>query len=1416
MDALFLRLLSVLIGWVWLLPAPVHAHASETPPYPDLRFTRHDGPEGPFRQTFTRLYMDRDGFLWGATLDSVFRFDGHTFQQWPVAGSISADFSEDSAQRLWVMTQNEIWRFERGRIERTRVPLPTTAHGWGTALAHGQHGTWLLMSDGRLFQYSVKAGAFLQRWRPSARHDVVGGFGSAAGSLWWLTDRGLWRFAPHLDRTPHAVERFARSPSLSGNFHNIIDTDKGKAICLPLTSGVHCVLETGEPWIEHKSNARCTALQVDGRQRLHALCGTTLWSQLDPGTPRLVARLSLPQAADFAYQIQVDTNGHLWLSLGHGFGILNPDTGAFQATPIGADDDTGRSLPSPTFETSIMLADRTHVWLALNGKGLYRARLASTPFEHWVPPVATPAATSPLLRAVYEDRTPQGRQLWVADATSQVWRVPIDGHGHLHSGIPVAIPSPSALSECRALIRAPDGQLLYATQDQLLAYRTKSDALHPVHVQWPPDAPPMRLCGLHRDKHDQLWTYGAFGIAKLKADGAGGYLAEVFPTAASITSDLFDALYEGSDGLWWLPTRYGIWRFDPRQHRWQILSRPKVPLAAEWIHQVIEQPTGRYWVATRGGGLQRLDLDGGRIFDADRWSVVRPPPNSESPIRYSMLPDADGHLWLAGGRGLDRYDPQHERWLHFDASSGLQQIEFNHGVATVLSDGRLIFGGLNGLTLVRPALVGRPNSPPVPQWRGVQIEGGALHGAGQSLQLAHGRSVLTVHYHALDYDAPDSIRYRYRLHGDASWIDVGSQRQVHFGELASGAYRLELQAAYTHGEWPTRGIVLPIRVDAPWYRRWPAITAAAALSLFALLAYVGARNRRQRYLENEVLTRTRELREATSDLVDTNRRLGISNHELHRSHDDLRMQKNQLELALAAREHLFRQVSHDFRTPLAKIIIPLDDMIQSAQTSDETKRLRSMRTSAYRLRDMVDTLLEKARAKSEIPSEPERIPVAHEIRMAVASFADITTRKQQALSLECGLDEDVSAVFSRDCVTTILDNLLSNASKYTHEGGDIRVYAQVADGMLMLRVSDTGIGMDDEILSRLYTPFFRAPHASSAGAQGHGLGMYLVLELVRSNGGEITVDSKLGHGTTFTVHLPIHDRTSIAPGMLVRENPMQNIDLRAQKFLHAAPAKATDRSKTLLIIEDDCELRAMLVERLSDSYRCIESGDGAAAISIAHEQLPDLILCDVDLPGVNGFDVCASLKTNEHTAHIPVLFLTAYAGDRYRLQALRSFGDDYIEKPPSIEELRLMIGNRLRALNAVFAQARQTASASAIILPDVATKDEKAAAAAIRFRSRLEQLLSANYAASDYGVVALSADMHCSSRKLQRLMDKYVIGTTPIEYIQRFRLRIAAELLLGDRTVTEIATACGLNVKTFSAQFRKLYGASPNQWRKNR
>lgn len=1402
------------LRWIWLFLACLPLHAWAGVPYPDLSFERYENPDGPFGQSFTNLHVDRDGFLWVAAMDTVYRFDGHNFRQWPLAGARGANFSEDLSGRLWVLSEQAIWQFDRERTVRYEIPLPQIPHEFGAALAHGHRGTWLLTTDGQIFEYDERQRRFASRWKPPKPLVNLVSFRGGGERLWWLSTSELWTFLPEEDDVPRVVERFPFVPILTAD-PIAVATPVGDSACMALRSEVHCSSKDGRVQTNYPSASSCNAITHDAKGTVYATCGDSLLALEPTAGSSLTIRAKLPFIARFSRRMQVDANGMVWITADHHIGIIDPTTGVYQEVVASSIGNDSHALPGPLSITNRLMPDGRGLWIAANGQGLFRARLQASAFEHWKPP-SVDDGQAPLIRTVLEDSPPYRHQLWVTDANTTTWRIPIEPSGHLGIGVAVKVPS-SIFDECRALLRTADGTLLLSTRDQLLAYRDTRESFEPVDVQWP-DGAPMEFCGLHQDSRRRIWAYGSFGFALLSRDRRGSYRATVYRMPSLSIHDLFDPLYEDSKGLLWSPTQYGIRLIDPDTHRTRVIARPDVPLAAEWVHQIVEQPSGQYWIATRGGGLQRLDLrNGGSIFDPKRWHSEQPPVDSSSAIRYAMLKDSTGHLWLSGTRGIDRFDPSQRRWQHFGRASGLQQLDFNHGVATRLSDGRLVFGGMNGLTLVNPASPELERKTPRILWQGIQMAGGDLLPTERLLDLPYDLSAFTVHYLALDYDAPNSLRYRYRLHREDKWTEVGDQRRLHFAGLDSGSYRLEVQAAYNDGAWSSDSIVMPIRIASPWYVSRIAILVYAASAFALFMLYRANRNAQQRMLEQIVAIKTQELTAKTEALAASNVQHAKNNELLRDSQLELLSQKDELKRLLDAREKFFQMFSHEFRTPMTVISMQLEHALSDAGRTRSAlpTRLLSIQRNARRIIGLIETLLDKKRLEDRAGSPLVRIDVAHEARRIVDDFLPIAAHRHQTLAFDCRLEPGARAVLREDCLQIILNNLLSNALKYTPESGRIDAVVRQSQETLVIQVADNGIGIDPADKMRVFLPYFRTKSAANSDIPGQGYGLHLVMDEVARHDGEIDLESTPGVGTVFTVRLPAQmSHGAELPSQMAAEI---SANTHSSHDSHTFSSDMDDtelRMKTLLIIEDEPEIREILAETLADAYRCVVACDGATAIALVAEESPDLILCDVGLPDMSGFEVCSRLKSDMHTAHIPVVFLTAYSSDESKLQGLRAFGDDYIVKPPSMDELRLRIDNRLRTRDALLARTFSGAGMTPSASPDVTTKDENAVAAAIDFRTKLDAILGRHYTNPDFSVSALASAICCSPRTLQRRMEQYALGATPLEFIRNYRLDKAAALLRAGRRIGEAAEACGLDPRTFSDAFRTRFGMTPSEWKK--
>jgi signal transduction histidine kinase/DNA-binding response OmpR family regulator len=898
--------------------------------------------------------------------------------------------------------------------------------------------------------------------------------------------------------------------------------------------------------------------------------------------------------------------------------------------------------------------------------------------------------------------------------------------------------------------------------------------------------------GLHRDATGTLWLYGNFGIARQTGDGPSDWRFHPLPESATqgLPEDFYiDRLHVGSDGHWWIVSERGLLVFDPERLQWQHVHSRNSELATDWVQGIRESPAGRYWLGLRNGGLQRFEGRADQLGEAARWQGFGTQEGLTDLMVYDVLPDADGYLWLAGGQGVTRFEPATGHSQLFFQAEGLRQHDFNRSQTVDGPGGLLLMGGVNGLTLIDPAALRNPAPPPRPMLAGVMSNRGALPVQDGRVAVPSEGADITVSWLALHYDAPTRILYRYRLQPDAPWVMTEGASRAQLAGLGAGDYALEVQASLGDGRW-SESLSVRLAVPPPWWRTVPALLGAGLLLAMMAWAWKRQRDQRQAQLEAEVAARTREL--------------AVANQELQARHEVIDAQAQALQQAVQARDHLFARVSHEFRTPLSLIQLSLDALRKQHDPARAQQDIAAGERHVQELAGMVDQLLALARGQAT-ERVPERCDVQSVVAERVAAHQPAAARAGVTLTL--GDNPPRECLLTPHTLDTVLNNLIGNALKYTPAGGQVQVW--VSNGAeLTIHVKDSGVGIPAAFVPHVFTPFARAPEAARSKTPGYGLGLHLVDLLVRKEGGRVEVDSREGEGSYFRVVFPAQQAVPQAHVPVPASTPVD-----AHKDVRDRPDRGAPPGMTVLVIEDNDALRARLQELLATDYRVLAAAEGEAGLQQARDALPDLIVCDVDLPLRDGFSVCADLKDDPLTAGIPVFFLTAYVGSDHRLLGLKAQGDAYFCKPFSVDELKLHIANRLWQQHRL-RSSMQREFADGEPVPAqvvVATRDEAQLAKARAFHAKVQKLLAKNYTRAEYNVAALAADLHQDPRHLQRLFSVYAFGVTPKQMLTQYRLARAYELLQADRPVGKVAEACGLDPKHFFEAFKARYGVLPSE-----
>ena len=876
-----------------------------------------------------------------------------------------------------------------------------------------------------------------------------------------------------------------------------------------------------------------------------------------------------------------------------------------------------------------------------------------------------------------------------------------------------------------------------------------------------------------------------------------------------------------TNGHFWLGTNQGLIHAIPKegQYDFELLSKnePKGSgLLNNQVASVLEDPNDEniLWIGTKGGGLHRLDT-------RDKsFRYINSKNGLPNDVIYGVLNDEHGNLWMSSNKGIIRYHPSTGEIKNFTATDGLQSDEFNTYAYAKAPDGRMIFGGINGLNIFHPDdLQDNPITPNI-YLTGLSVNNQAIT-VGDStgllreaityiteITLPFSQNNISLEFAALEYTAPSKNRFRYYLEGaEKEWTHESSENIAPYLNLSPGNYTFKIKGANGDGLWSDEITSLKINIRPPWYRTTLAYIIYIALIGLGIWRFLKFREARLRLRYNMELERQKSERLQELDNM---------------------------------KSRFFTNISHEFRTPLT-IISGMADQIED-QPEQFAKRGASMiKRNTVGLLRLVNQILDLRKMESGALKmdmiQGDIIPYLQYMLESFHSHAENRNIQLHFSAAQPSLIMD----YDPDKIQKIVSNLLSNAIRYSGEGSD--VYLEVGSRQsaigsqqttkslsqkekpssrelptapdsyrdLLLTVSDTGIGIPSDKLPHIFDRFYQVDDSSTRKGEGTGIGLTFTQELVKALGGNISVESEPGKGSTFKVLLPVS-----------REAPMEQAGegfstIAAEEFV---PLLKTDgpvdvrqqidngELPNLLIIEDNPDIVRYLISCLENHYRIAVAVDGQEGIEKAIEQVPDIIISDVMMPRKDGFEVCAVLKEDVRTSHIPIVLLTAKADVESRIQGLERGADVYLAKPFNKEELFV----RLRKLVELRQRLQQRYGGMEIQAPaedlDLQKEDE--------FIIQLRNTIHEHLEEEDYGINELCRDMAMSRSQLHRKI-KALTGKSTSLFIRLTRLIRAKELLQeSDLSISEIAYEVGFKTpKYFSQVFTEEYGLSPKGFVQN-
>lgn len=813
-----------------------------------------------------------------------------------------------------------------------------------------------------------------------------------------------------------------------------------------------------------------------------------------------------------------------------------------------------------------------------------------------------------------------------------------------------------------------------------------------------------------------------------------------------------------------------------------------------YIISMLFNGDGTVWLGTEGGGLNLYDM---RTRELRMLTTQEGLPSDDV---YSLQRDSRGRLWVSTGKGLALVENFNVSNLNY---LGDINKEYNKSSFTRLADGRFIYGSTNGVVCVTPNAIAATNYQAPLRFTGLTIEYLSTDEEERlrpviydmltngTVQLDYIHNSFAITFESINYRFQRDIAYQYILDGyEKSWSSMSSNGMVRYTNVSPGSYILKVRSLrQSNGEIISERTLI-LNVSQPWWNSWWAwlfyICIAGTIFYFIL-----------RYNSNR----------------------------LQKKYDEDKIR-------------FFIDTAHDIRTPVTLIMAPLEDLREEEGLSGKSLYfLELARNNTQKLYTLITQLLEFEKVdtyKQQLVLNP--LSLNDILAEEAASFQPLCDKKQLNLTLSLP-DEDIRIMADRHIIEMLLDNLISNACKYTMPQGDVCLSLSCTKRKAIIEVKDSGIGIPKKEWKHLFSDVYRAENARGSQEDGAGFGLLQVHRIVKMLHGKITFQSEENKGSIFTVTLrrtdastvPTPKQTNTSKKVLLTET----IDFA--KYGNKE-IKDTSRQLTrdiLLIVEDHEALRYYLRKTFEHDYRVIDVSDGQAALSYLSNEYPDLILSDVMMPGIQGDELCRLVKDNPNTSGIPFILLTAKVNHDATVEGLKKGADDYIPKPFSTEILKLkvkgLIENRNRqrdffmrqAIEQVESNKRHTDNKeSEEIAENQEVHESKVDESSLNIMSegdrqfiiRTTQLIIENMSSIDFNINILCREM-AMSRTLFFSRLKSLTGKGPQEFIRIIRLQKAAELLKEGRNVTEVAADTGfVNTKYFSSLFKKQFGVQPSKY----
>jgi signal transduction histidine kinase/ligand-binding sensor domain-containing protein/DNA-binding response OmpR family regulator len=871
-------------------------------------------------------------------------------------------------------------------------------------------------------------------------------------------------------------------------------------------------------------------------------------------------------------------------------------------------------------------------------------------------------------------------------------------------------------------------------------------------------------------------------------------------------------VFVDSDDILWVGTILGLYQvtFKPDSNFKVTKMRdamfrhiPKYK-SIQTILSIYESNDKTIWIGTDSEGLFSYNKKNNRFSNYNDF-----PGFTEKSVR-AIISDNTGALWISGGSGLTKLDFKNKKSTNFNKDDGLIDNDFNNNAVFKDGNGDLYFGSYEGVNYFNPNEIKKTEKAPRLYFSDFKLFNQSVKpnedlsplnkviSQTKEITLNYTQSVFTIEYVGINYNYSKKNQYAYYLEGfEKNWNYVGNNRTATYTNLAPGNYIFKVKSANADGSWSNDQLELKIKILPPWWKTIWAYLIYVSILAFLIVYFNKIYQNRFKARQAIILEREKTI---------------------------------QLEKLNNQKLQFFTNISHEFRTPLTLIINPLEDILRSRNISREIhNKLKIVHKSSDRLSRLINELMDFNKLEfNKISLQAKKIEVIGFIKEIVGYFNEEAAARNIIIDFEPSHDE-LEDWLDPKMFEKIIFNIISNAFKFTPDNGFITISVDQSDNVLQINgeqtpsfsitIADTGSGIHKDDLNKIFDRFYQVNNLNKDYYGTTGIGLEVVKEFVELHKGKIDVESELGEGTKFTVTFPlgksyykeneivdeVFEIDKIKNKFLFESNKSQTNNDDDDDEITTETAKEPAKPYTVLIVEDNLELRNYLKLELSKLYKVITAENGKKGYELAVQKLPDIIITDVIMPVMDGLQLCKNIKGDIKTSHIPLLMLSAKAMVNDRLEGIDSGADIYLSKPFELDILKSSLAQLITSRQIMFKKFYTGI-----------TKDgkEKTTTLDNDFIQKILHFINENISESELSVELLSSKVFLSRSQLYRKI-KTLTGVSVNEFIRNVRLEKAKQLLEqgnNDVNINEISYKVGFPSPSYFAKCYKIkYGYLPTQ-----